>query len=451
MRRKSLGQIVSIVALLGAPAVAAAAVVTTATPAGAATLTPVSTADGGLGSGSLRDLLENTAANGDTVMLQPGATYNLTDCPAFEIDVNAAVTIDGGGTATIHQTCPGVAILLAHHNLTVRGVTFSGGVAPGDAGAIDLRGGNTWSITGSTFANNTAIGDDAGAVDVHTLGNLTISNSTFTNNHAGDDGGAIDCENNGSTMRITGSTFNGNATLTGSFFSGGAIDLESDCSLSVLNSTFTNNNSGDGAAITQEHTTATGTVSIAYSTIVNNQLGGIPTLGVTAASRVRAAKADPQDGSTPSGPIHAKDGGAANLAIATPGNLTVFGSVIALPQGGTNCSNTSGVPLSGVVSQGYNRVDDTTCGLAAATDQQVTGSALLLGQLASNGGPTQTLLPQTGSPLIDAIPVAACQTGLAAGVTVDQRGLTRPALNGCDVGAVEVQAAAVAAVPRFTG
>jgi hypothetical protein len=34
----------------------------------------------------------------------------------------------------------------------------------------------------------------------------------------------------------------------------------------------------------------------------------------------------------------------------------------------------------------------------------------MLGALANNGGPTQTRLPLTGSPLIDAIPNAAGQT-----------------------------------------
>src|SRR5262249_6460168 len=75
------------------------------------------------------------------------------------------------------------------------------------------------------------------------------------------------------------------------------------------------------------------------------------------------------------------------------------------------------------------------------TGGTVSGTALdgdpLLRPLANNGGLTQTMMPATGSPAIDA--------GLAAGLTTDQRGLCRPfdeptVLNfddGSDIGAVE--------------
>jgi hypothetical protein len=65
----------------------------------------------------------------------------------------------------------------------------------------------------------------------------------------------------------------------------------------------------------------------------------------------------------------------------------------------------------------------------------------MLGALGANGGIGQTMVPQTGSPLIDAIPAASCQTGLASGITTDERGITRPQGPGCDIGAVEVAVA----------
>ena len=80
--------------------------------------------------------------------------------------------------------------------------------------------------------------------------------------------------------------------------------------------------------------------------------------------------------------------------------------------------------------------------MAARNGGQIVGSPLtanpLLGPLQDNGGPTQTLAPADGSPVIDA--------GAAFGLTTDQRGLSRPfdfsaianAADGSDIGAVEL-------------
>lgn len=81
---------------------------------------------------------------------------------------------------------------------------------------------------------------------------------------------------------------------------------------------------------------------------------------------------------------------------------------------------------------------------AAREDGTITGTPLtgdpLLGPLSANGGPTQTLLPASDSPALDA--------GSAFALTTDQRGLARPSDlpslanfgDGADIGAVEVQA-----------
>lgn len=53
--------------------------------------------------------------------------------------------------------------------------------------------------------------------------------------------------------------------------------------------------------------------------------------------------------------------------------------------------------------------------------------------LGANGGSTETREPEPGSPLVDAIPTAACHDV----VETDQRGVGRPQSGGCDIGAVE--------------
>jgi len=139
-----------------------------------------------------------------------------------------------------------------------------------------------------------------------------------------------------------------------------------------------------------------------------------------------------------------------------------FGTIVALPLGGgTNCFiNTD--KSGSIVSQGYNWSDDTSCGFTEATDKVAAPNDPGLNALGAWGGPTATMLPLTPlhggttSPVIDAIPVAACQTGVAAGITTDQRGVTRPQMTGCDIGAVEVtltdfQVEAAVIQPRFTG
>ena len=130
------------------------------------------------------------------------------------------------------------------------------------------------------------------------------------------------------------------------------------------------------------------------------------------------------------------------------GTLATFGSVIAQPNGGENC----GADGATVTSSGYNFSDDASCGLTDTTDKQSAGDPLL-GALGDNGGPTPTLLPQTGSPLVNAIPVAACGGGDAlAGeaVATDQRGINRPQETGCEIGSVEIEAPP-AMEPTFTG
>jgi hypothetical protein len=81
-----------------------------------------------------------------------------------------------------------------------------------------------------------------------------------------------------------------------------------------------------------------------------------------------------------------------------------------------------------------------SCGFSTGAGDLAPGTDSKLGSvaLANNGGSTQTLLPPSGSPLVDAIPVGSCQASIAAGITTDQIGTTRPQGPACDIGALEV-------------
>jgi predicted outer membrane repeat protein len=87
--------------------------------------------------------------------------------------------------------------------------------------------------------------------------------------------------------------------------------------------------------------------------------------------------------------------------------------------------------LGSTTSAGYNLDSDASCGLAATGD--ITNTDPLLGPLRDNGGYAETHALLEDSPAIDAVPTEYC------GVNADQRGVSRPQGEACDMGAYEVR------------
>jgi hypothetical protein len=105
---------------------------------------------------------------------------------------------------------------------------------------------------------------------------------------------------------------------------------------------------------------------------------------------------------------------------------------------GGNCY----VPSYGAITDlGYNISDDNSCDFTATGSQNNTNP--MLGAFGNNGGPTQTIALLSGSPAIDAIPLADCtdQASPPNRIITDQRGALRPDAGEllCDIGAYEVQ------------
>jgi hypothetical protein len=97
-----------------------------------------------------------------------------------------------------------------------------------------------------------------------------------------------------------------------------------------------------------------------------------------------------------------------------------------------------------ITDAGFNISDDSTCGFAktgSANNGDGVDPLLSPAELANNGGPTQTIALQSGSPAIDAIPVVDCtdQASPPNPITSDQRGFPRPDAGEqvCDIGAYE--------------
>jgi len=257
-----------------------------------------------------------------------------------------------------------------------------------------------------------------------------------------------------------------NVTLTGGAYSfsasigGGGLQSNGDVTLvnsTVSGNAVTNTSTGAGTAATGGGLLVPGTLMLINSTVSGNQTSCPACTGTSSASAAGIAGGtmvltnSTVSNNTASNAPNTFGGGIAgsNLTLvystladntaATGANvggvaITSFGSVVALPQNGMNCGSLS----APTASNGFNFSDDTSCSFTDATDSENAGSPQL-GALASNGGPTQTRLPQSGSPLIDKIPTGSCNFN---GVTTDQRGVTRPQGSLCDIGAVEVAAPA---------
>lgn len=263
----------------------------------------------------------------------------------------------------------------------------------GAVGTYDRAGVNTHEIVGSTFRGNSASTSGGGAVYAYDSG-LEVENSTFASNTASRGGGAILINDDGgaSSTTITSSTFSGNAAnYGGGFYGGGAIYTKG--ATDVVNSTFVGNSGYDGAAIKGY----SDDVSINFSTITSNTSVGGAGVYVSSVSAVTIAN------SILYGNIDSSSA-TANDAISA-GTLTVSNSLL---------TSNSSFSAAGTV---------TTSDLIEDEDP-------LLGSLANNGGPTQTMLPAANSPVIGmADPSGAPQ--------FDQRGFTRTTNGLADMGSVE--------------
>jgi hypothetical protein len=374
MDKRVISVLVATAALAGA-----SLMVLTAGPAAATTVTDEA---------SLRAAFGNAAET--QIDLDADITLSSV-CPNGEVTRTSSTTVvvDGHGH-TVTQTCASgnnsVFVNAAGGDLQFRNITITGGSSAANGGGIATAGGDV-SLTNSSVTGNS--GGAGGGIAANSGGTVGLTNSTVSNNSASAGGGGILA----SAVGMTNSTVSGN---TAGANLGGGIEVPGSGLVSLTNSTVSGNTAGtEGGGVVAFD------VTLVYSTVAGN--------------------------SAPQG---------ANLDIRSLDTLTAFGSVVALPAGGGgNCFFEQG---QSTTSNGSNWDDDASCGFGAGPGDHSNGGDPLLGALANNGGSTQTQLPQPGSPLIDAIPVASCQADGASGITADQRGVTRPQGSGCDIGAVEV-------------
>ncbi|HEX4263914.1 MAG TPA: immunoglobulin domain-containing protein [Verrucomicrobiae bacterium] len=276
----------------------------------------------------------------------------------------------------------------------ISGTASKGGTAGGAAGGGLYTTNMEVSIWNCTFANNTSQGGNgtdggtstgrnglpgspggnAFGAGIDNEGSLAIVNSTFfENNAAGGTGGS------GGTGARGGSGGRGGNAIGGGLYNAGKV--------SVVNCTFSK-----GAAIG-------GTNGVAGSGVAGGQNGN--------------------RGSNSGGNI-------ANVAKKKKGSLSLTNSIVASPLSG---GNGSGV----IVDGGFNISSDGSIKFAKKSTSKPKLNPLI-GDLANNGGLTETLALSTNSAAVDRIdPVNAPDT--------DQRGKFRPQIvrtNLSDIGAYEL-------------
>jgi Right handed beta helix region len=368
---------------------------------------------GPAGAVSVSTEAELRAAFATDTQIDVQADIVLTDCTGGgAVERTAAVTdpvtVDGHGH-TVLQTCADNVFLQDGSGLfTAQNLTITGGHAAGNGGGIFAAGPLT--LQSTTISGNRA---NAAGGGIAAQGLIALTNSTVDSNVSSGVGGGISIGPASPGATVTDSTISNNV--------GGGIATVPNAeqvSVTAVNSTITGNTNG-GSSLGSGIFSG-GSTTLVYTTVARNVAGNF-----------------------------------GNIDTVT---LESFGSIVAESNGTGNC-------LAATTSHGYNYSDDDLCGFTDPTDHE-NAATPQLGPLAANGGPTPTLLPQPGSPLIDAIPVGSCQSDGAAGITSDQRGLTRPQGPGCDIGAVEVEVVLppvppeppapapptpVPITPRFTG
>jgi len=298
---------------------------------------------------------------------------------------SALVTLDGEGNNTVLS-------ITGNEDVDVSGVGIEDGSAPfgSHGGAIYNGGTGTLTLADDTFTDNTAGG--GGAISNSNGGTVSVFDSTFTGNYS-DGGGAIDNatdEGGTGTLIVTGSTFSDN---TDGNYDGGAIlngwGSGDDGNATITSSTFSDNVSeqGSGGAIGTGVGSGLGTLTVSNSTFVGNTPADI----------------DNSEGT-----------------VSTTAN--VFAD---------SCA-----PGNPWTDGGYNVASAASCFNAGTGDNDSAGSGLsaLLGPLADNVGPTQTVELLAGNPAIGIIPNPT--SGLCP-ISVDQRGYPSPPAGACDAGAVQ--------------
>ena len=358
--------------------------------------------------------LEDNNIDGDGLCTLREAIYaanfdaNFHDCIGVGVFGTDTITFSLSGTIVLGSTLPVIA--------DAEGLTVDGS-------------GHKLAISGN---------DSVRVLNVVSNSLLTLHNLVVTRGYETSGlGGGI---TNSGTMTITNSTISNNSSPHG----GGGIRNYEGATLTISNTTIctntvaaTSGSHGGGGIFT------TGTLILNNSTISGNTVstsGGSPSAAYGGGIYLGGGTLTLNNTSITNNSASGSGGSSGYGGGIYAGENTTFRNTIIAGNRATYFADCYGT----LNSQGYNLIQIPSCNITGDLTTNITGLSPNLAPLADNGGPTKTHALLSGSPAIDAGNPATPGSGGNACLLTDQTGFIRPVdgdMDGdaiCDMGAYEL-------------
>jgi CSLREA domain-containing protein len=316
------------------------------------------------------------------------------------------------------------------------------------------------------YGGSGAAGGSGGGILSTSAGSLTITATTISGNHAGSGGagGAGSSEGGPAGAGGTGGGVqsSGKLALAGSLLVANLAGGGGNGGLSPIALGGAGGNGGDGGGLFDAAATSQ---TIVDDTVTGNRAGsggdggnadvafaggyagsgggggGIVSAGAAldVVNATIGANLVGDAGNPGSGPEGSGSAGTAGSG----GGISAYGSI---KLQNTIVSGNSGTNCLGVTTDGGHNISYPDSGNDTPGDCVGTNVNPKLGPLSDNGGPTETMALLPGSPAIDGVPAAGANCP-----ATDQRGVTRPQGQACDIGAYEAAAPVNSGRPVITG